>query len=83
MSEISLILVLHLKTNKIQNDMAKVRIKSKKLTPFGGIFAIIAVCQTTSGVQVESVQYDASHGSSLFLHLEISYHPRKWTHSNM
>ena len=41
MSEISLILVLHLKTNKIPNDMAKVRIKSEKLTPFGGIFAIM------------------------------------------
>ena len=41
MSEISLILVLHLKTNKILNDMAKVRIKSEKLTPFGGIFAIM------------------------------------------
>jgi len=41
MSEISLILVLHLKTNKILNDMAKIRIKSEKLTPFGGIFAIM------------------------------------------
>ena len=38
MSEISLILVLQIKTNKILNDMAKVQIKSEKLTPFGGFF---------------------------------------------
>jgi len=30
MSEISLILVLQIKTNKILNDMAKVQIKSEK-----------------------------------------------------
>ena len=39
MSEISLVLVLHLKTNKTLNDMAKIQIKSEKLTPFGGIFS--------------------------------------------
>ena len=41
MSEISLILVSLLKTNKTLNDMAKVQIKSEKLTPFGGIFSIM------------------------------------------
>ena len=35
MSEISLILVLHLKTNKTLNDMAKIQIKSEKHTPLG------------------------------------------------
>ena len=40
MSEILLVLVLHLKTNKTLNDMAKVQIKSEKLTPFGGILSI-------------------------------------------
>ena len=40
MSEISLILVLHIKTNKTLNDMAKVQIKSKKLAPFGGFFRL-------------------------------------------
>ena len=39
MSEISLILVLHIKTNKTLNDMAKIQKKSEKLTPFGGIFS--------------------------------------------
>ncbi len=37
MSKISLILVLQNK-NKILNDMAKIQIKSEKLTPFGGFF---------------------------------------------
>ncbi len=38
MSEISLILVLQIKTNKILNDMAKVQIKSEKTHSFWGIF---------------------------------------------
>ena len=41
MSEISLVLVLHLKTNKTLNDMTKIQIKSEKLTPFGGFFSIM------------------------------------------
>ena len=41
MSEISLILVLHKKTNKTLNDIGKIQIKSEKLTPFGGFFSIM------------------------------------------
>ena len=41
MPEISLILVLQKITNKTLNDMAKIQIKSEKLTPFGGFFSII------------------------------------------
>ena len=41
MSEISLILVLQKITNKTLNDMAKIQIKSEKLTPFGGFFSIM------------------------------------------
>jgi len=37
MSDFSLTLVLQFKTSKIINDMAKVQIKSEKVTPFGGI----------------------------------------------
>jgi len=37
MSDFSLTLVLHFKTSKIFNGMAKVQIKSEKITPFGGI----------------------------------------------
>ena len=40
MSDFSLTLVLQIKTSKIINDMAKVRIKSEKITPFGGIFHV-------------------------------------------
>ena len=41
MSDFSLTLVLHLKTSKIINGMAKVQIKSERITPFGGIFISI------------------------------------------
>ena len=41
MSEISLTLVLQIKTSKIINDMAKVSIKSEKVTAFGGIFFVL------------------------------------------
>ena len=49
-SEISLILVLHLKTNKTLNDMAKVQIKSEKLTPFEVFFdyRVIWCCKVTT-----------------------------------
>jgi len=41
MSEITLILVLQIKTSKIINDVAKVQQKSEKITPFGGIFFVL------------------------------------------
>ena len=41
MSEISLTLVLQIKTSKIINGMAKVSKKSEKITAFGGIFFIL------------------------------------------
>ena len=40
MSDFSLTLVLQIKTSKIINDMAKVSIKSEKITPFGGLFHV-------------------------------------------
>ena len=40
MSDFSLTLVLHLKTSKIINDLAKIQQKSEKITPFGGIFHV-------------------------------------------
>ena len=40
MSDFSLTLVLHFKTSKIINGMAKVQIKSERITPFGGIFQV-------------------------------------------
>ena len=41
MSVFSLTLVLQIKTSKIINDMAKVQIKSEKITAFGGIFFVL------------------------------------------
>ena len=41
MSDFSLTLVLHFKTSKNFNGMAKVQIKSEKITPFGGIFFVL------------------------------------------
>ena len=40
MSDFSLTLVLHFKTSKNFNGIAKVRIISEKTTPFGGIFHV-------------------------------------------
>ena len=41
MSEISLTLVLQIKTSKIINDMAKISKKSEKISAFGGIFFVL------------------------------------------
>jgi len=41
MSDFSLTLVLQIKTSKIINDIAKVSIKSEKITAFGGIFFVV------------------------------------------
>ena len=41
MSEISLTLVLQIKTSKIINDMAKIQLKSEKISAFGGIFFVL------------------------------------------
>ena len=41
MSDFSLTLVLQIKTSKIINDIAKVSIKSEKITAFGGIFLVV------------------------------------------
>ena len=40
MSDFSLTLVLQITTSKIINDVAKIQIKSEKITPFGGIFHV-------------------------------------------
>ena len=39
MSEFSLILVLGKENKQNSDDVAKIQIKSEKLTPFGGIFS--------------------------------------------
>jgi len=54
MSDFSLTLVLQFKTSKIINDMAKVQIKSEKVTPFGGIFHVRVTLPKTAGVFTEA-----------------------------
>ena len=41
MSDFSLTLVLQIKTSKIINDMAKIQLKSEKITAFCGIFFVL------------------------------------------
>ena len=41
MSDFSLTLVLHFKTSKIINDMAKLQQKSEKISAFGGICFVL------------------------------------------
>ena len=41
MSDFSLTLMLQIKRSKIINGMAKVNIKSEKITAFGGIFFVL------------------------------------------
>ena len=55
MSGFSLILVLQFKTSKIINDMAKVIIKSEKITPFGGIFHVRELFSRFVGPVIDKV----------------------------
>ena len=55
MSDFSLTLVLRLKTSKIINDMAKVSIKSEKITPFGGIFQVRELFSRYVGPVIDKV----------------------------
>ena len=55
MSDFSLTLVLRLKTSKIVNDMAKVQIKSEKITPFGGIFHVRELFSRFVGPVIDKV----------------------------
>ena len=56
MSYFSLTLVLRFKTSKkIFNDMAKVSIKSEKITPFGGIFHVRELFSRYVGPVIDEV----------------------------
>jgi len=57
MSDFSLTLVLQFKTSKIINDMAKVQIKSEKVTPFGGIFHVRELFSRYVGPVIEKVSF--------------------------
>ena len=55
MSDFSLTLVLRLKTSKIINGMAKVQIKSERITPFGGIFQVRELFSRFVGPVIDKV----------------------------
>ena len=55
MSDFSLTLVLRLTTSKIINDVAKVQIKSEKITPFGGIFHVRELFSRYVGPVIDEV----------------------------
>ena len=54
MSKNSLILVLQNKQENSTIDMAKIHIKSEKLTPFGGIFSIMEQFDSTLSSVIDS-----------------------------
>ena len=68
MSEFSLILVLQKKQENPTIDMAKIQIKSERLTPFGGLFSIMeqfdstlsSVIDSTPGLRCGSFGYQYS-----------------------
>ena len=66
MSDFSLTLVLQIKTSKIINDMAKVQIKSEKITPFGGIFHVRELlfwrCENTYNLFIHSAMSLSTSG---------------------
>ena len=55
MSDISLALVLQFKTSNIINDMAKVSIKSEKITPCGGLFHVRELFSRYVGPVIDKV----------------------------
>ena len=55
MSGFSLTLVLQFKKSEIINDMAKVQIKSEKITPFGGIFHVRELFSRFVGPVIDKV----------------------------
>ena len=54
MSKNSLILVLQYKQENPTIDIAKIQIKSEKLTPFGGIFSIMEQFDSTLSSVIDS-----------------------------
>ena len=60
MSEFSLILVLQKKQENPTIDMAKIQIKSERLTPFGGLFSIMEQFDSTLGLRCRSFGYQYS-----------------------
>ena len=75
MSEISLTLVLQIKTSKIAHDMAKVQQKSEKISAFGGLFFVLdrfdrilsSVIDSHLGLRSKLIGYQRSWGAVLLI----------------
>ena len=65
MSEISLTLVLQIKTSKIINDMAKVSKKSEKISAFGGIF-FVSVLRGIEELATENISYTVEKTGNVY-----------------
>lgn len=66
MSEFLLILVLQKKQENPTIDMAKIQIKSERLTPFGGLFSIMEQFDSTSRVNQQVQNYNTRLKNSCF-----------------
>ena len=70
MSDFSLTLVLRLTTSKIINDVAKVQIKSEKITPFGGIFHVRELFSRYVGPVIDEVFHQQDTLERIYSNLE-------------
>ena len=71
MSDFSLTLVCKSRQAKIMNDMAKVSIKSEKITPFGGIFHEHKGTVLGDNLQISNLKIKNLQKWAQFLMLEI------------
>ena len=86
MTDLSLTLVLHFKTSKNFNGMAKVQIKSEKSTPFGGIFHVREQFSRFVGPVIDKVRGLRCQGTHLRRHeqrirVAILYQLNIYTHN--
>ena len=68
MSDFALTLVLHFKTSKNFYGMAKVQIKSEKITPFGGILLVREQFSRFVGPVIDKVRGLRCQGTHLRRH---------------
>ena len=89
MSEISLTLVLQIKTSKIIYGMAKVSKKSEKISAFGGIFFVLdrfdrilsSVIDSHLGLRSKLIGYQSARLYGQQTSTDTSWHCRSWPSS--
>ena len=74
MSDFSLTLVLQIKSSKIINGMAKVQIKSERITPFGGIFHVRELFSRYVGPVIDKYwASDVRHSATSTARLQVRW----------